>query len=91
LAQFHIPGNGRSTASDNQSASLGFDRSANRDFLDTVRLTDWNCGIGSIGGGRPVMLYFSEVPFSGTDVDPAQFQRLQSFRNECRSLGRYDP
>jgi hypothetical protein len=44
----------------------------------------------SVASGRPVMLYFSDAPFSPDQVDAVQCQHLLAFRSECRSSGRYE-
>lgn len=40
-----------------------------------------------IAAGKPVMLYFSNVPAALADVDVEQWQRLRSFQSECQSKG----
>lgn len=40
-----------------------------------------------IRAGRPAMLYFSAAPVRPDSVDPAQFEALRRFRDECRAQG----
>lgn len=39
------------------------------------------------GNGKPVMLYFSDVPYSIYAVDQQQVARVIKFRNECEKKG----
>lgn len=40
-----------------------------------------------IAAGKPAMIYFSSKPVAPESIDPAQFAEVQSFKEECRTLG----
>jgi hypothetical protein len=41
----------------------------------------------SMAGGKPVLLYFSDVPASPSQIDPAQYAKVLKFRDEFRNTG----
>jgi hypothetical protein len=40
-----------------------------------------------VKSGKPAMIYFSSRPVAPESIDPEQFQAVQTFKAECKSLG----